>query len=511
METLEQVKHALRIITQSNSDYQIRTEQYEGRNHLVVPVVMLVEGVHDGSRGPILHLAEEIGAVPEAWNGIPVTIDHPVDQQGEFVSANSPESLKQFKVGRVFGAHMDGDKLKAEAWLDEERLRQASAIALGAIRQMNQLEVSAGLFSQEEEDPGEFNGETYNVVARNPRPDHLALLPGGTGACSWEDGCGIRTNKEGGKNAMKRTIDSSGDVDKAKYLADLIANAESGYREVMSTIQSKLDAMDSDLRTHYLEEVYDDFFVYNVRSRENGTPPKLYKRGYSVNDSGTLEFAEEPNEVRKQVSYVNLQENDKLIRTKFSNNNNSKKEVKQMSDKNEKPCCEDVVDALIANEKTPYNDKDKTWLLTLEEGQIAKLVQAEKEEDPPEDDATPQLNAEQVKKIIKETFNTNEAFMELAPDEIRDQLNAGQALHKAQKEKMVKSIIANTDEGLWKEEALNAMDFEVLTKLHKSVSNNEGDVDYSLNAQEDGTAGGSGEKPLLPPGVKEKEKETVKE
>lgn len=35
----------------------------------------------------------------------------------------------------------------------------------------------------------------FKRIARNLNPDHLALLPGGTGACSWEDGCGVRANE----------------------------------------------------------------------------------------------------------------------------------------------------------------------------------------------------------------------------------------------------------------------------------------------------------------------------
>ena len=52
------------------NNYSLRTEVYEGKEHLVVPVVMMVEGVHNGSHGPILHTIEELGKFPGAWNGI---------------------------------------------------------------------------------------------------------------------------------------------------------------------------------------------------------------------------------------------------------------------------------------------------------------------------------------------------------------------------------------------------------------------------------------------------------
>jgi len=56
---------------------------------------------------------------------------------------------------------------------------------------------------------GVWNEEEYHSIVRNYRPDHLALLPGAIGACSWEDGCGIRANKDikkGGKDEVINNI-----------------------------------------------------------------------------------------------------------------------------------------------------------------------------------------------------------------------------------------------------------------------------------------------------------------
>ena len=136
----------MNIYVQTNSEYVIRSEVYEGRSHIVVPVVMMVEGVHNGSQGPLLHLAEDLGRFPESWDGIPVTIQHPT-VDGENVSANSPKILAAEKVGRIFNTHMDEDKLKAEVWLDEKRLQEVSEIALQAIRQQKELQVSSYFIS----------------------------------------------------------------------------------------------------------------------------------------------------------------------------------------------------------------------------------------------------------------------------------------------------------------------------------------------------------------------------
>jgi hypothetical protein len=438
---------------------------------------MMVEGVHSGSHGPLYHPAKELGAAVDAWEGVPVTIDHP-ESGGEFVSVTLPGIEQQYSVGRVFSAHMEDDRLRAEIWVDEARLTQKSPEALRSIDRGEMIEVSVGVFSEDEQLTGEWNGETYNAISRNHRPDHLALLPRGVGACSVDDGCGVRANKEGGEK-MPENEDFQL-LDKEQYLTDLVANVESGYRETMSTIQNKLDNMDTDLRAYYLTDVYPEYFVYEVRSRDGSGQPMLYKRDYTVNEDGTIEFAEEPTEVRKQVTYVTLQEGG--THTKFNIN---KKEVKMPDEK--VPCCEDVVKALIANENTSFTDEDKEWLMDLGEEKLAKLVQNEKKpETPPEEEKAaeaPQLNAEQAREILKESLKTNEDFLELMPEDLREQMSSGLRLQKEARARMVKSILDNTDEGVWDENVLKEMKIETLERVYKSVAKAEPVGDYSLQAE----------------------------
>lgn len=193
------VKNNLRVYFLSTEGYEIRREIYEGREHIVVPVVMMVEGVHSGSHGPIFHSIDELGRIPNSWDGIPVTINHP-QIDGLNVSANSPGVLRDWGVGRIFGTHVKNDGLHAEAWIDVQKITAISPDALEHILKKNPLDVSVGIFSEEIPEQGEWHGERYAAFARNYRPDHLALLPGGTGACSWADGCGIRNNEKGGNS-----------------------------------------------------------------------------------------------------------------------------------------------------------------------------------------------------------------------------------------------------------------------------------------------------------------------
>lgn len=188
------------------ADYNIDVKMHMGRKHIVVPVVMMVEGVHNGSAGAILHEAGELAKYPAAWNGIPVVVGHPEDN-GTPISANIPDVLEQKIVGRVYNTRFEGNgknRLVAEAWLDEERLAEISPAALQYIRQKKPIDVSVGVFSDDEPIRGRWKNEEFIGIARNYRPDHLALLPDRNGACGWEDGCGVRINKEGGVNTMNK-------------------------------------------------------------------------------------------------------------------------------------------------------------------------------------------------------------------------------------------------------------------------------------------------------------------
>ena len=119
------------------NNYIVRTARHQGRNNIIVPVVMMTEGVHSGSQGPLYHQAQELGRFIQAWNGIPVVIQHP-QRDGMNVSANDPEVIDGQTVGRIYNTYMNGPKLCAEAWIDVPRdPRRDSAIEFERIDGLN--------------------------------------------------------------------------------------------------------------------------------------------------------------------------------------------------------------------------------------------------------------------------------------------------------------------------------------------------------------------------------------
>lgn len=197
---------------------KVRKESLEGRPHLVVPMVMLTEGVHAGTEGPALYTNEDLSKSVTLWNHRPIVVYHP-NLNGIGVSACDPDILNAYKIGIVLNTIFADGKLSAEAWLDEERTGKIDKRVLNAVLQEKMMELSTGLYSTVERTPGEFKGKQYDVIARNHRPDHLAVLPDQVGACSNECGCGLLTNKEK-------------EMDKKKVVDALIANTHSGWLEI---------------------------------------------------------------------------------------------------------------------------------------------------------------------------------------------------------------------------------------------------------------------------------------
>ena len=439
------------------NNYEIREEVLEGRKHLVVPVVMMVEGVHSGSHGAILHQAEELSRNTQDWNSIPVTISHP-QVDGMNVSARSPEVLEQYSVGRILNARYESG-LRAEAWLDEQRLIAISPEAATYIREGRPLDVSVGVFSEDLPVEGEWEGETYVAIASDYHPDHLALLPGEQGACSWRDGCGIRANKEGG--TMESLLKTFKELAQKGFSVSPVTN-EQGYVEISQLLQSKLDGLDNDMRMHFLREVYDGSFIYEVRNRERGDTT-LYRRGYSLSGNA-IELADDTTEVRKKVEYVTM----KMVRTKPPINNSNTDS--DMSEKG-KPCCEARVDALIANKATAFTAKDRDWLMDLEEIQVDRLIESVR------DGKEPDLQANQKEAIdtFKASLKTIEDFTALMPEEMKAQFEAGVRMYQENRASLVKAITDNSE--LTEEDLKDAPD-TYLEKLKKTVA--KAPADYSL-------------------------------
>lgn len=174
---------------------QIRTAQFDGRKHLVVPVVMLLgdavlRPMHSSS--PEFVPAELLAEAPSQWDGRPIVAVHPHQGRG---SANQPRTLEAMKFGTIFHTKFKSNSLQAEAWIDPARAEKLGGDALDTTRRLSRgerIEVSVGAWVALAEESGVSpSGARYGARWASLASDHLAFgLAGHEGACSVDMGCG---------------------------------------------------------------------------------------------------------------------------------------------------------------------------------------------------------------------------------------------------------------------------------------------------------------------------------
>lgn len=440
--------------TYSNKEieaYQIQEEEIDGVNYLTAPVVMMVEGVHRGSHGPLFHSATELSKSTAAWEGMPVVINHPQDEAGNYISANS---VQEKVVGYVCEPKMEGKKLKAKIRVNVDKTSVASPTTIAALKANKVLEVSIGVFTDEIKEDGEWNGETYTARAINHKPDHLAILPTDQGACSVSDGCGIRVNKLQTNNIGGMTNEEI--IMKNSLLVDFrsLQVNQLSYDDISRMMWDKLHAMKvedsqgNELKECWPESIYDKYLIYRERTQVGKeTVVKFYQQNYIITND-QIEFTDAPVEVVKELKY-------KVVQT-------NKEGGQKMADE-KKPCpkgtiCkESKVEALIANKLTAYTLEDKDMLMGLDEAIIDKMT-------PIEPEAVVVNKEVQVPAVYK----TVDEFLNAAPEEIRDSLRTGLVLNEERRETLVQSILTNSVQGTWSEEELKGKATAELEKLSRS-------------------------------------------
>ena len=194
-------------------------ETVGGIVYLVAPTVLLKQAVLNDE----MVLADEIAAHFKAWNGRPVLVPHP-EVNGVKVSANDPAILAHQQVGKLFNTTFDGGKLRGELWIDEVKAKGVSG-GLEVLRRLQSnspTEISTAYFRDSELTAGVWNGKHYESIARNLRPDHVAILLEAKGACNWQDGCGVpRVNEEGNVTVSNDDIPVAGATNDSGVLCAL--------------------------------------------------------------------------------------------------------------------------------------------------------------------------------------------------------------------------------------------------------------------------------------------------
>lgn len=310
-----------------NFDATVRHEELGGRAYTVVPMVPLVEGVHAGSKGPLLYNEEIVGGDPDRWNHMPITMGHPQDEDGDFTSGRSPEMLNQYGVGLVLnakkGSFVDSKgrtltRLSAEAWLDDlliEKHPQGGIVA-NAIETKTPLELSTGLMPEVDPTKGVWNDEPYDGIITNFNADHLAILVDTEGACSVKDGAGLLVNET---------------------TEEIIAN-EASFNAIHMNAETALEERYGRYNS-YVVDVFQSFVVFYYEG-------KYWKLTYTATDT-KVSFTGEPVEVVRFVQY-RTPEGDVVVNVQRGAQSMNKKKI---------------VNDLIANSGGAWTEDDREYLM----------------------------------------------------------------------------------------------------------------------------------------------------
>lgn len=446
---------------------------YMGTNHLVVPVVMLVEGVvTPGNIGkPELVLESEFSKLPESWNGRPVVLDHPTDD-----TANTPFNLENTSFGLLFNTSSEKKKLKSEAWINLDRVEELGGeiqVLVDDIKDGKTIEVSTGLYSMTEQKDGNFNGQDFEGIWRNIVPDHLAFLSSGDrGSCNIDMGCGAnRTNKaaemkckkncEAGKcNCVKVRKLLEPKID--KFVAAMLKGGELNYVENASISDTDLRASLAATLDDYMENNNTDgyYYYYIIAVFSDivvwGSFSGLSACAYSVNDAGDTALTGDPYEVRPMTQFVPVKP--------FDSSSENAPAAKMASKSN---------GALNSSEDHAMTEQEKAAAeLTAKQNAAAERTKEIN------DAVALALNKRDEELKAKAPKNADEAIAAM-PEHLREVFSDGLRLLKNRKDALVKLLEAHKSK-IYSKEELEAMPVEQLEKIAKiaNVASDES-VDFS--------------------------------
>lgn len=381
-----------------------RKRMRNGKTHLVAPSVLITHGVHEGSGGPIYYPDTELKPLAPLYNNVALVLSHPTDDKGQPITVNTAGILEKSGLGLVDNSKWSSDRIRAENWFDEEKSAAVDSRVVEALKAGRPFEISTGLIMDIEPKSGVYNGKSYIGVARNIKPDHLAVLMDAKGACSIEDGCGCLVANEA---SFRRIMYAITDATEKKF----------GYR-------------------FYVRDVYAGFFVY---TDGNG---KLFRQSYAMNGDTASIGDGDPVPVEWVTEYQTLD-------GEFVGNCTcaALKDKEIDVDKNA------LINAIIGNGTGAWVESDRKVLEGFDEGKLKKLMPA----------PAPMLNPMPAPPVVNQAVTLDQLLAAASP-EVRGLVKRMEADAKAAKATVVANIRANP-KNRFSEEFLNTKDLEELQHL----------------------------------------------
>ncbi len=312
-----------RMMSAKLNGANLQTMKFEGRDHLVVPVVLMVGDIvvypmH--TEGGEFVPAEVLAEAPKQWDGRPVVPDHP---EGGTASANEPKVLETQRFGVLFNSLFEDGRLKAQAWIDPVRAAEVGPDAVDVVERLQRgevIEISVGAWVTLMHKTGSADGRKFRHQWTNVASDHLAMLPrGDTGACSVDAGCGASPAHNAQDNhADKATLRVANEEVSVKWTAKisrvlaalgLTVSQESGDESVSDLMNALHQALrrEEPAFESVVEVFLDTSTVVYAASPEG--PIEFFMRKYSMDD-GEVKLGGDRVAVEPRTTFEPLSEND---------------------------------------------------------------------------------------------------------------------------------------------------------------------------------------------------------
>ena len=212
----------LSFVTQVNSD-RIQDDGETITIRSTTPVVDDV--VMNGG----LYPADEIAKSYASLEGTPAPLDHPVDADGNFISASNGDGLQKFYVGAI----NKNVSYKNGVVESDVVVNKAQALAhprgqefIDRLQSKDPIHISTGLMLQKEQAVGNSKGKDYTWIARNMTFDHCAILLQNCGAATPDQGVGMWTNAEKTQFVVNHNEPEKEEIPTwGKKILDLLANS----------------------------------------------------------------------------------------------------------------------------------------------------------------------------------------------------------------------------------------------------------------------------------------------
>ncbi len=477
----------------------IRTAVWNDKEHLVVPVVAMVEGVvwASNSEVPEFVPAEELAQTPQQWNGRGCFAGHPKDGDTQ-VTANTPRTLEK-AFGTIFDTAsseriLKTRRLEFNVFVDPDKAQRVGPDAVAVVERLargERIEVSVGCYVETDAVDGHFNNKEFHGTWKNIVSDHIAFLAEGEeGACSVAAGCGapraaIRHLITANSIRREGSMEFSTKDEALAYLAAREAESLSD-RDVRAAVDAVLRASEPGYLG--LDTVYPDdgHAIYAVMLAD---AVQLKRRSYAIAKDGTVTLKDDAVEV---TEITKTQYEPKAAAVKLTSTSpkaavlpsikaakcgckraagacGCHKGVGTMADKNTRA---ELIAALISDTFSGFTPEDQTMLETASDARLEEF-KASADGRKTADKAFTKLEADNrnlaaQKKVADDRLKdaeksmTKEEWLAKAPSDIKELLDR----HEAEEQLYRQSIIVQLkDMGANTEEELKAMGTKALENL----------------------------------------------